>query len=212
MSIFKLSIREKLDRLTKTQLINFRQEIFDGKHRSLGAEGEVELLRLIETRINKDRRGRPRKNEADRCSKQIKINVTPAEQAELKARMENLGYTKLSTYMRDMTLNLTPELRVKTIERPAHDEELLESINEDIQFMSLQLMHAVQGEVLGLEAAQEIIRHLSSVQQSIIEREQRELNEYNADFALLLANQLLSKEQLEMLLNFKESKEAAQHY
>ncbi len=64
--------------------------------------------------------------------------------------------------MRDITLNLTPDLQVSSIERPELDEDFLESIYEDIQFSSVQLMHALQENVLDKETVSLIIEYLSS--------------------------------------------------
>ncbi|MFL9765086.1 hypothetical protein [Vibrio cyclitrophicus] len=212
MSLFKLSIREKLDRMSKKDLLEYRKFIFEGKAEHIGAEEKLELLRLIEERIGGGKRGRPKKAAEDKCSVQIKINVTPTEELELRRRMESLSYKKLSTYMRDMTLNLVPELQVNSIEKPDHDDELLEEVNEQVQLSGMQLLHAFQNGIIDQNSAQAIIQQLSLIQQSVIQREQRESGEYNADFVLTLANKYLDAGQLQMLADFKESKEQTLHH
>ncbi|MDW2127136.1 hypothetical protein R7P74_26380, partial [Vibrio sp. 2033] len=89
------------------------------------------------------------------------------------------------------------------------DECVLESINEDIQFSSVQLMHALQEDVLDKETVNLIIEYLSLIQRKLAEREQQELGEYNSDFALMLANRHLTQEQLQKLADFKELREEA---
>ncbi|MCC9650241.1 hypothetical protein [Vibrio sp. MA64] len=212
MSIFELSIREKLNQMSKGELIEQRQLVFEerGCYRNLrDSEEKIQVLKLIEQRLNKPTRGRPRKSAESKCSEQVKINITPQEKTELEHRQTRLGYKHLSTYMRDITLNLTPELQVSLIERPSFDEEFLQAISEDIQFSSIQLMHALQESVLDKENVNLIIEYLSLIQQKLAEREQQELGEYNSDFALMLANRHLTQEQLQKLADFKELREEA---
>jgi hypothetical protein len=212
MSIFELSIREKLNQMSKGELIEQRQLVFEerGGYRHLrDSEEKIQVLKLIEQRLNKPTRGRPRKSAESKCSEQVKINITPQEKTELEHRQTRLGYKHLSTYMRDITLNLTPELQVSLIERPSFDEEFLQAISEDIQFSSIQLMHALQESVLDKENVNLIIEYLSLIQQKLAEREQQELGEYNSDFALMLANRHLTQEQLQKLADFKELREEA---
>ncbi|OEE90821.1 hypothetical protein [Vibrio crassostreae] len=212
MSIFELSIREKLNQMSKGELIEQRQLVFEerGGYRHLrDSEEKIQVLKLIEQRLNKPTRGRPRKSAESKCSEQVKINITPQEKTELEHRQTRLGYKHLSTYMRDITLNLTPELQVSLIERPSFDEEFLQAISEDIQFSSIQLMHALQESVLDKENVNLIIEYLSLIQQKLSEREQQELGEYNSDFALMLANRHLTQEQLQKLADFKELREEA---
>ncbi|WP_159738260.1 hypothetical protein [Vibrio atypicus] len=212
MSIFELSIRERLEKMSKAELIEQRQLVFEerGVYRHLrDSEEKLQALEVIEQYLNKPNRGRPRKSAESKCSEQVKINITPQERAELEYRQTRLGYKHLSTYMRDITLNLTPDLQVSQIERPSVDECVLESINEDIQFSSIQLMHALQENVLDKETVNLIIEYLSLIQQKLAEREQQELGEYNSDFALMLANRHLTQEQLQKLADFKELREEA---
>ncbi|WP_199449834.1 hypothetical protein [Vibrio harveyi] len=209
---FELSIREKLDQMSIAKLIEQRQLVIEmqGDYRHLrDSEEQLEVLKLIEQRINKPNRGRPRKSAESKWSEQVKINITPQEKAELEYRRTRLGYKHLATYMRDITLNLTPDLQVSSIERPELDEDFLESIYEDIQFSSVQLMHALQENVLDKETVILIIEYLSLIQQKLAKREQQELAEYNSDFALMLANRHLTQEQLQKLADFKELREEA---
>ncbi|MEZ8167738.1 MULTISPECIES: hypothetical protein [unclassified Vibrio] len=212
MSIFKLSIREKLDLMSKSQLIEQRQLVLEERgeyHHLRDVEEKLEVLNLIEKRLNKPNRGRPRKASESKCSVQVKINITPQEKAELTYRMNRLGYKHLSTYMRDMTINLTPELQVSQIEGPSVDEGFLEAINQDIQFSCIQLMYALQENSLDKDRVNDIIKCLALIQQNLVEREQQELGEYNSDFALMLANKHLSQKQLQKLADFKELREEA---
>ncbi|MBS9993470.1 MULTISPECIES: hypothetical protein [Vibrio] len=212
MSIFDLSIRERLEKMSKAELIEQRQLVFEarGVYRHLrDSEEKLQALEFIEHYLNKPNRGRPRKPAESKCSEQVKINITPQEKTELEFRQTRLGYKHLSTYMRDITLNLMPDLQVSSIERPEFDEEFLESIYEDIQFSSVQLMHALQENVLDKETVNLIIEYLSLIQQKLAEREQQELGEYNSDFALMLANRHLTQEQLQKLADFKELREEA---
>ncbi|HCG5282810.1 TPA: hypothetical protein NJZ47_000684 [Vibrio parahaemolyticus] len=209
---FELSIREKLAQMSSAKLIEQRQLVIEmqGDYRHLrDSDEQLEVLKLIEQRINKPNRGRPRKSAESKCSEQVKINITPQERAELEYRRTKLGYKHLSTYMRDITLNLTPDLQVSSVERPELDEGFLESIYEDIQFSSVQLMHALQENVLDKETVSLIIEYLSLIQQKLAKREQQELAEYNSDFALMLANRHLTQEQLQKLADFKELRQEA---
>ncbi len=205
------SVYIELDKMTKTQLIERRDAILAGKTKTKESE-EIKLahIRLINEKIGSIHVGRPRKSNQDKSNTQIKINVTKAEADELKRRSKKLGYKHLSTYMKHVTINLTPELRVEKIVISEEEEEMIEDINHGIQLITAQLSYTMLEDKISKDDALAILTQISAVQQKMAEREQRQLGKYNTDFALTIANKYLSAEQLQKMADFKYLREEDQ--
>ncbi|MEZ8353173.1 hypothetical protein BCT62_03770 [Vibrio splendidus] len=205
------SVYVELDKMTKAQLIERRDAILAGKTKTKESEGiKLAHIRLINEKIGSIQVGRPRKANQDKSNTQIKINVTKSEADELKHRSKKLGYKHLSTYMKHVTINLTPDLRVEEIVISEEEEEMIEDINHGIQLITAQLSYTMLEDKISKDDALAILTQISAVQQKMAEREQRQLGQYNEGFALTIANKYLSAEQLQKMADFKHLREEDQ--
>ncbi|MEZ8579303.1 hypothetical protein AB6D24_05620 [Vibrio splendidus] len=197
--------------MTKNELIEFRDVLMkDGRQ---DPEVKCEKLRLTNERISKIKIGRPRLPPKERVNKQINIKVTMAEQQELIARSKRLNFKSHTAYAKQIVLNAISDLSSLSVNEVVIAEEefeMIEDISEAVQLITAQLNYAMLEEKISKNDAFAIMAQISAVQQKMAEREQRQLGQYNEGFALTIANQYLSAEQLQKMADFKQLREEDQ--
>lgn len=201
----------KLDKMTKNELIEFRDVLMKDERQD--SEIKCEKLRLTNERISKIKIGRPRLPPKERVNKQINIKVTMDEQQELIARSKRLNFKSHTAYAKQIVMNAISDLSPLSVDEVVIAEEefeMIEDINDGIQLITAQLNHAMLEDKISRDDALAIMTQISAVQQKMAEREQRQLSQYNEGFALTIANQYLSAEQLQKMADFKYLREEDQ--
>ena len=201
----------KLDKMTKNELIEFRDVLMKDERQD--SEIKCEKLRLTNERISKIKIGRPRLPPKERVNKQINIKVTMDEQQELVARSKRLNFKSHTAYAKQIVMNAISDLSPLSVDEVVIAEEefeMIEDINDGIQLITAQLSHAMLEDKISRDDALAIMTQISAVQQKMAEREQRQLSQYNEGFALTIANQYLSAEQLQKMADFKYLREEDQ--
>lgn len=201
----------KLDKMTKNELIEFRDVLMKDERQD--SEIKCEKLRLTNERISKIKIGRPRLPPKERVNKQINIKVTMYEQQELVARSKRLNFKSHTAYAKQIVMNAISDLSPLSVDEVVIAEEefeMIEDINDGIQLITAQLSHAMLKDKISRDDALAIMTQISAVQQKMAEREQRQLSQYNEGFALTIANQCLSAEQLQKMADFKYLREEDQ--
>lgn len=176
-------------------------------------EIKCEKLRLTNERISKIKIGRPKLPPKERVNKQVNIKVTIAEQEELIARSKRLNFKSHTAYAKQIVMNAISDLSPLSVDEVVIAEEefeMIEDINDAVEMITAQLSHAMLEDKISRNDALTMMTQISAVQQKMAEREQRQLGKYNEGFALTIANQYLSAEQLQQLADFKQLREEDQ--
>lgn len=201
----------RLDKMTKKELIEFRDALMKDERQD--PEIKCEKLRLTNERISKIKIGRPKLPPKERVNKQVNIKVTIAEQQELIARSKRLNFKSHTAYAKQIVMNAISDLApldVDEIVIAEEEFEMIEDINDAVEMITAQLSHAMLEDKVSRDDVLVMMTQISAVQQKMAEREQRQLGKYNEGFALTIANQYLSAEQLQQLADFKQLREEDQ--